>query len=237
MKFIIFLLFVALQLSSYSQTQAIRSMEGTGNGWMNDLMILDVNGQPFKSQYENVEGSPYLFSDWKFASIQLSKGKKLENIKVKIDLCSQEAHFVTTNNVEMVTPNGLVKEIIFDGITIDKKNTYVLRTGYPPIDYQNENNFYQLLVDGHTQFIRSVRKKINAQKNDVSGETIKVFDTYEEYYVFNNGQIKRLKKEKEFVLELLKSQKDKIDLFLKENKTSFKNPDHLIKLFSYYNSL
>ncbi|MFM9910027.1 MAG: hypothetical protein ACKVOW_11785 [Chitinophagaceae bacterium] len=237
MKLLFCLSFLLSLVTGYSQTIPSRSTDGSGNGWMNDLMILDVNGQPFKSPYENVEGSPFLFSDWKFATVLLSQGKKLQNIKVKIDLVSQEAHFVTVNNVEMVTPNGLVREIFFIDSTAGKNIPYKLRTGYPAIDYQNENNFYQLLVDGHTQLLKSVRKKVNAQKNDVSGETIKVLDAYEEYYVFNNGQLKRLKKEKEFVLELLKNQKEKVDLFLKDNKTNFKNPEHLIKLFSYYNSL
>jgi hypothetical protein len=226
-----------MTVCGFSQNQQVRTLDNRGTGWMNDLIISEYNGQPFKSYYKDVQGSPFFFDDWKFADITLSRGKKFEKIKARIDLCSHEAHFVTTNNVEIVTPKGLVTEIImFDSIP-GGVDTFKFKTGFPSIENQNETNFYEVLSDGPAQLLKSTRKKIVEHKDDISGQVEKVFDAYEEYYVFRAGQMRKLKKEKAAVLELLPDQTAKMEEFIKLNKTNFKKTDNLIKLFDFYNSL
>ena len=238
MKQVIFIIFcVVIYSCCYSQNQQIRSIDSQGAGWMNDLIITDYNGVPFKTYYDNVQGYPYLFEDWKFANITLSKGKKFEKIKIRIDICKQEVHFITTNNREIVTPNGLITEVTFIDSAFANVNFFKLRAGFPPIDYQTENNFYQLLSGGRIQLLKSVRKKIIQQKNDVSGESVNIFDRYEDLYIFSNGQIKRLKKDKAFLLDQMNNQAEKMEEYIKANKVNLKNTDNLIRVFDYYNSL
>lgn len=237
MKILITILLVGVNFYSYSQNQVVRTLDNRGTGWMNDLIISDYNGRPFKLYYEGVQGSPFLFDEWKLADITLSKGKKFEKIKARVDLCSQEAHFITRNNVEIVTPNGLVTEIALFDSTTAGMDTIRLKTGFPTIDNQNENNFYELLSDGRAQLVKSIRKKIVEKKNDVSGQVEREFDFYEDYYVFNNGVLKKIRRDKSSVLDLLNDQKVKIEEFIKSNGINLKRADGLIRLFDYYNSL
>lgn len=237
MKIIISLLLVGVSFYSYSQNQVVRTLDSRGSGWMNDLIISDYNGRPFKSYYEGVQGSPFMFDDWKLADIILSRGKKFEKIKARVDLCSQEAHFITRNNVEIVTPYGLVTEIVLFDSSTAGMDTFRLKTGFPAIDNQNENNFYELLSDGRAQLVKSIRKKIVEKKNDVSGQVEREFDSYEDYYFFNNGVLKKIKRDKASVLDLLNDQKVKMEEFIKSNNINLKRADGLIRLFDYYNSL
>ena len=237
MKILISLLLIGVNFYSYSQNQVVRTLDHRGTGWMNDLIMSDYNGRPFKLYYEGVEGTPFMFDEWKLADITLSRGKKFEKIKARVDLCSQEAHFITRNNVEIVTHNGLVTKIVLFDSTTAGIDSFTLKTGFPAIDNQNENNFYELLSDGRAQLVKSIRKKIVEKKNDVSGQVEKEFDSYENYYVFNKGVIKKIKRDKASVLDLLNDQQEKIEEFIKSNNINLKRTDSLIRLFDYYNSL
>src|SRR6185369_8632346 len=96
---------------------------------------------------------------------------------------------------------------------------------------------YTTLFRSKLSLLRSGTKKIEDQKSDMSGETKKVFKTYEELYVQQAGTMKRIKKEKSVVLDMMADQKDKIESFAAAQKINFKNTDSLKKLFNYYNTL
>ena len=65
--------------------------------------------------------------------------------------------------------------------------------------------------------LKSIRKTIAVNKNDLSGEIEKQFNTYEDYYVFSNNKMKRLKKDKDFILGIVSGKKDQMEIFIKEN--------------------
>jgi hypothetical protein len=237
MKFILSLLITGVHFYCCAQIVPDRTLDNSGPGWMNDLILTDHNGQPFKLSYEGVQGSPYFLPAWKTATIFLNQGKKFEKIKTRIDLYAQEAHFITANDVEAVTPNGLVTSILLFDSTAEGEHRYLFKTGYPAIDNQNTNNFYLVLADGPLQLLQSIRKKINEKKDDISNQTTREFDTYTDYYYFTAGGIKKFKKDKAFILELLSNQKTKVEEFIQKNNTSFRNIDSIVKLFLFYNSL
>ncbi len=76
-----------------------------------------------------------------------------------------------------------------------------------------------------------------SQKNDLSGEVDKQFNTYVDYYVFSKNKIQRLKKEKDFILKIVSLKKDKFEEFIKEHSIDFKNINDIIILLNFYNSL
>ena len=56
-------------------------------------------------------------------------------------------------------------------------------------------------------------------------------------YMYSDGAMKRLKKDKSSVLELMTDQKEKMDAFVAAQKINFKNAESLKKVFDYYNSI
>ena len=208
---------------------------GSKENYSSEVTITDVHGRPFKNNYPDVKGSPFFLDKWSYSVVKLENGIKYDSIEVRLDLSQQELHYMNANNVEMIFFERYVKEIEFFDSSQGKN--YKFQTGFPAIDNQDQNNFYQVLSEGSVSFLKSIRKNISVNKNDISGEVEKQFDVYEDYYVFFNNQMKRLKKEKEFILKILLERKDAVETFLKTNTINFRNMNDLIKLFNFYNSL
>jgi len=127
--------------------------------------------------------------------------------------------------------------MIFTDSSSAKLQKYVFRSGFPAIDEQTINSFYQVLTEGNITMLEFFRKKILQRKNDVSGEITKEFETYEEYYVFLDNQMTKLKKDKDFILSLTKAKEKEVQSYLATNKVNFKKWNDVQSLFSYYNSL
>ena len=201
------------------------------------ISITDIYGRPVQDIIINVEGSPYFIDSFWYADILLSDVKVFENIKMRIDLYNHEAHFITGDQKEIIAEPGLIKDIIISDSVDGKWIFFHFKTGFPPIDKNHAKHFYQVLSNGEIQFLKLIKKEIVETKNVMTLEIRKQIVQYEEYYIFRNGEIKKLKKEKEFVLELLKYRDKKIEEYLKDKKMNFKNITMLTSLFNYYNSL
>ena len=202
------------------------------------LTIVDKNGRPFLRESDNtdIEGSPYLIEGFRYANVTLNKGVVYENIKVKLDICNNEAHVIGDDQKEMIVQDGLISEILLTDSANGKVIFYKFQTSFPDIDKNGIYSFYQVLSGGNIQFLRSIKKEIVQTKDVMSGEVKKEFVQYEEYYVYNYGIMLRLKKEKEFVLDLFDDEKEKISEYLKNKKMNYKSINMLTELFDYYNS-
>jgi len=222
----------------FQQVSAQSGVETRTNGSGTSMAIIDMNGKPFRNNnYADVEGTPFLNDKWQLADLVLNNGKKLMQVRARINEVSNEVHFLSVNDEEFSTPAGLVKEIRFSDSSETPVQSSLYQSGFPPIDGMNEQNFYEVISAGKLSLLRSGTKKIEDQKSDMSGETKKVFKSYEEFYVQQAGTMKRIKKEKSAVLELMADQKDKIESYAAAQKINFKNTDSLKKLFNYYNTL
>jgi hypothetical protein len=237
----IFIFFIIIHHSAsflFSQnTPASRPKVGEvlkRESYPSQLNITDADGRPFKNNYPDVKGSPFFIEDWTYSSMLLNNGATYERIKIRLDVCNQEVH-VMKNDIEIVIVPGYIKTVdLFDSV---RSKHYKFKSGFPKIDNQNTNNFYQVLCEEPISLLKSIRKTIAVNKNDLSGEIEKQFNTYEDYYIFSNNKMKRLKKEKDFILSIVSGKNDKLELFFKENDINFKNINDLIKLFDFYNSL
>ena len=114
---------------------------------------------------------------------------------------------------------------------------YRFQTGYPEIDNLNRNNFFQVLSDGKVTLLKSSIKKINKTKNEMSGEISSQFDIYEDHYLYVKYEMKRVKKDKEYILNLLADKRKELETYLTIQKLNFKSMDSIKKLIDYYNSL
>jgi hypothetical protein len=205
--------------------------------WSDQIFISDVDGRPIKNNYGDVSGSPYFMGEYKYGSITLTTGRTFVNVKVRIDLASQETYFVSTNGVEAMISAGNVKEISFADTTADGIKSYLFKTGFPDIDRQSSRHFYLILAEGKCSYLKSIIKRVSERKSELSGEIAKDFETSEEYYFFANGQMKRVKRDKDFVLTELADKKAELDKYVQTNKLNLKNQEHIAKLVAYYNSL
>jgi hypothetical protein len=200
--------------------------------------IYDINGRPFKNtDYNDVSGTPFLNDAWRPAELALTDGRKMSGVNVRINAFTNEVHFLTTNNDEFATPSGLVRSIKFADSTQQPGVVIVYQCGFPAVDYQKTESFYEVISAGKLPFLKSFTKNIDERRNELSGERSRQFQTYEILYVFQNGAMKRLKKDKSFVLEMMADQKEKVDAYITSEKINFKSVESLKKLFDFYNGI
>ena len=149
-----------------------------------------------------------------------------------------EFHFLNKDNIEIALFKGYVKSVRFyDGIPgMDGANTE-FQTGFPPIDQQDENSFYQVVCKGKIILLESLRKVISQEKNGFSGEIRKEYVSYEDYYTWDGKGMERVKKDKSAFLGLLADQQSKVGDYINTNHLKLKSVDEVRRVIDYYNSL
>jgi hypothetical protein len=202
------------------------------------VSIFDNNGQPFRNPEDDVSGSSFFLADWKYGRIRLHDSTGYDHIRIRLNLQTQEVHFLNKNNTEMALPKGFVIGIILqDSQAVGGPAAYTFQAGFPSIDNQDRNNFYRVLADGRLELLESIRKVIVTNKNAMSGEEKKEINEYTDYYLFSAGALKKMKKDKAFLLTAMDDKKDKVAAYAADNKLNFKSIDDIGQIIRYYNAL
>ncbi len=202
--------------------------------WDDQFIILDKNGGSFHSYYDGVDGHPFYVEGFKKSTIKLVSGQSFSNVIARLDIFKQTVQIKLNGDTVRTILEGNIAEVTFSD-TIQQV-TYTFRTGYPGIDNLTRSNFYQVVSDGKVEMLKSSVKKINKLKNDMTGELTSQFDTYEDYYLYVKYEMKRLKKDKEYILGLLSDKRKQLDEYVLQQKINFKSIESIKKLIDYYNS-
>lgn len=232
-SYFLFLSLVYLNLSALSQGK----LGADRISWDDQFIIVDKNGGSFHSYYEGIEGNPFFNENFRSSKIKLVSGLEFSNVIARLDLYKQIIQIkLNGDTVKMVLPGNIIEVTFYDTIK-SQPYEYIFQTGYPEIDNLNRNNFYQVLSDGKVTLLKSSIKKINKIKNEMSGETSSQFDIYEDHYLYVKYEMKRVKKDKEYILNLLADKRNELEIYITNQKLSFKSIDSIKKLVDHYNTL
>jgi hypothetical protein len=199
--------------------------------------VFDKGGKAFVNPAPDVAGFPFLFNDWKYGTLVLSNNRKYDTVKVRLNIYSQQVHFLTHEQLEIAVDKGYIRELLLPDPKTGMPAKMDFRNGFPAVDAQDVNSFYQVLAKGKITLLLSVRKIIAQEKDEMSGEVRKEYRTYEDYYAFDGKTMQRIKKDKSFIENLLADKKDKIDAFITENKLKLRSADEIQKVIEFYNTL
>ena len=182
-------------------------------------------------------GTPYFNEEYKYANIKLKKGRSFNNVKTRIDLLNLTTYFLTSNGIEINIEAGNIKEITYADTTLLGIILYKFQTGFPSFEKQTENNIYLVLSEGRCTYLELITKKVTETKNNFSGGTVYDYETFEDYFLFLNGELKRVKKDKDFILTELADKKPLLIEFIQTNKLNLKKPENITRIINYYNTL
>jgi len=232
---------LGLQLTCAAQgSQGNQQNSGNQGGFSylsRSIRVSDATGSTFLNPYHDVTGSPYLNDGWTHAAMRLNNNAIVSDLRVRLDLKSQQWHFLDSGNIERVVPVGLVTEVLLDDSSGTDVKTADFRSGFPPVDSRKTNDFYRVLSTGKILLLYSMVKVIKEDKDEMAGTVQKEFTLYEEYYLFNDGKMWRVKKDKSQVLNQLIDKKEKMQTFIEENRFKLKSIDELRQVIDYYNTL
>lgn len=183
---------------------------------------------------QEVGGSPFMTEDYQTGSIQIGENKIVTNIPVKFNIFSnavmveKDGQDMRLESFQIVSYNltgndGTIKHII-------------LRQGYPEIDNHTEKSVYQVLSMGsNVHLIKFLSQKVEdaATLGDYSRREIV---TTQQLYVYTpGGEIKRIKANKQSLVEALPTLSAKIDEVVSTNKLNLKSESDIAELVEALN--
>ena len=234
MKRILLLIFLFCLQWSFGQV----GFKNSNVGRVMDLA--DLDGHSLLKKYDPaLTGSPFINEDWVSAKLTLSRGKEVGPLPIKLNIESNELHFIDSTGKELIVADGLVKKIdCIDYYTKDSTR-YIFKSGYPSADGQNENFFYQVFTEGRIELLARKFKYIRTERNDLTGDVSKSFvDGAAVLYVYAYGIMRPLKSNKNFIATLWDENKQpEMNKYISDNKISLKKTSDLIKLLNYYNGM
>jgi hypothetical protein len=229
--FVVFLLYCQL---SFGQL----GFKDSNVGRLIDLT--DLEGHSLLKKYDPaITGSPFINDKWVPAKVTLSHGKEIGPLQIKLNIESNELYFLDSTGKELIAAEGLIRKVDCIDYYVKDSVRYIFKTGYPRIEEQTENYFYQVFTEGRIELLAKKFRYIRSEKNDLTGDMSKSFvDGLTVLYVYAYGVIQPFKANKTFVATLWEENKQEVmNKYISANKINLKKTYDLIKLFSYYDSL
>ena len=195
------------------------------------IFLRDANGLDIRSKSASIENASYLFHPDYLKSLYTRAGKLKSDAKYKLILQENRLFYMEADgsDMEVVSP---IYRIEFE---MPNGTTTVFEKGFDVVDNLNQNNFYQVLVDGKAKLLLDTKFATETKMVYGTG-AVTTTDKLINYYGAFGTKIIKVSKE-ENILSLMEDKVAEMTAFIKKEKTKFKRQADLEKLFNYYNQL
>jgi hypothetical protein len=174
----------------------------------------------------------FLRREWTRGNVKFRNGQEANNILMLFDVHSNKLYFMQGDvAMEFLHP---IQEFLI-GLIVGKDTAgTIFRSDYPTVDTHTGETFYEVIVDGDIQLLRCRAKSVGLYRdNDVPEQ--KRTTEKEQYYVYHEGQMVKIKKDKDDIVKALPKLADKINAIIEKERLKFKNEDSMRKLFTALN--
>lgn len=207
------------------------------NNLFGQLMNIPTIGNEVlrETRYSDVEGSPYLFSEWKTGVIFDNAGREYPNRLIKYDEYKDQLELNQDGSVLLLN-SGLYPKfsISFLKEGSDKFFTKVFKTGYKVEGYK-PSQYFEVLYEGSSIFLKKAKiNYIDETVNSYGTSTrIKRFTTDTRYFIIDSsGTSTEIKLKKSSLLEALKQDRVKAEKYIDGNKVKVKSEQDVIEILS-----
>lgn len=194
------------------------------------------NTSKFRLPYSSVKGSPFFKDEFLWASFYDTKGNLSGRQKAKINLASQEIHFIGEKEMEYIAPIGLAHKVVL--LHEDKADTLaVFVRQVPGLQYNLKSltDYVQQLTFGEAVLYKHTKRYVASADS--------MFGTLKRYYFAStNNYFLKLGADAEFINKLsvnalLSLLPDSAGLpdWVKKNKINIRKEEDLIALIEHWN--
>ncbi len=195
-----------------------------------------VDGMVKGMRYADISGTPFVFGDWRKATIYDLGLHPIATIKVKYNSYSDQIHFLDEKETELVANKEIIKKVILLYDSADGSKEIVLEKGFTDSkSILRAHQFVQVLNEGKVQLLKQNTNKI-IQKDSLFA-TLKVNTFSENTYYFlkyTPTSVEKLRKLDQAELYALLPNKAIIEDYSKK-KSKLKNEKDFIDFLNYYN--
>lgn len=202
--------------------------------WNLNILFTDVQGRPFANLYQGIEGSAYLFPEFKRAQLETRTGKFFDSVNVSLDLYHHELHMIWQGK-EMVAQDGLVHWLSIRDTINGTPTEYIFQSGFPSVDKNLSTHFYQVLTAGTYSLLLYRKMELEKTTDVMSGLTQERFVPVEQLYVYDGKSIRRFQRDLSFLEQLFQDWLVLFRDYWRSYKINMRNRDQLIQLFEAMN--
>jgi hypothetical protein len=201
------------------------------------ITIYDAKGALIpEGNYTNIEGTPYLHSEWLKGMLTLANEKSYNHMRMKYDEVKDKV-YVEGANHEMIALVDKVKdfnlEFPVDGTVVNRH----FKNGYLNIPGTAADAYFEVLAEGKTSLLKRSSKIIQENKEFNSATITKFFTESIRYYLYTGGRGIQVKKDKKALLAALGNKQTELEAYIKDQKLNLKTDADVVKLIVYYNTL
>jgi hypothetical protein len=177
-----------------------------------------------KLTYADVEGSAFWDDNWNPAIIYFNNGAKAKINQAKLNLYTDEIHYLNSVGVELAIENQGITRLVF----LNKNNlTQPIASFAKLMNHVSGNGtgYYKVLNAGQFQLILLQKQYVKTSPYDpLLGKSVSNFYSKKNYAIYNEGKIIPLEDlNKKSLQAALSNDVSTLDLFMKENKYKMKS--------------
>ncbi|HEV7329930.1 MAG TPA: hypothetical protein VGN63_02725 [Flavisolibacter sp.] len=183
---------------------------------------------PDEEKVEDVQTN-FVLQNWRTGTVTFRNTTDKAVVPLIFDVYGNMLYFLSGNSIlEFANP---VKEFTIP--VIAKKDTIYLhyRSGYPAVDKNGNETFYEILVDGKFQLLRCKAKTIALYKERDIPEEQRDYSKELFYTLLPNGKMVLVKKDKDYLLKEMSEYADRIREIIADQKLKLKDEAQLKSLF------
>lgn len=203
------------------------------------LFVRNRQGDQFMSKTGgSVEGSPYFPANYSFAVIKLPNGNNYEKPRARLGLIDNVIYFIGDDSSEMMVGADVKKVEFFNYVEGIKMPGSFFQAGFAAVDKQTDRTFYQVLDSGKVKLLKHLLVTYSDERPFNSAVTTRVFKTTETLYSsLPDGQMVKVAKNKEAIINILAGKKQQVEAFINSKGYKCKKEQEIIAVFNYYNTL
>ena len=197
-----------------------------------------VGGNPFSmAKYAKVtEGSPFFKDEWMKGSVIVKSGDQYDNQLLRLDLISNELHYLDSTGQEMITTEKVVEVILKDTLS-GKQYRFVYSSAIAvPKSERPVTGWYQLLSMGSANLFCKFQKEIVDTRPYGAATYDETIKTTSLYFLAYKEIFYRIKKIKD-VPDILTDKRTELNNYINSKDLSGKSESDYKNLIEYYNSL
>ena len=159
---------ITLLVSFFAVIAAYTQSAFDHNDFQMNVKVTGVDGRPFENPDVDVEGTQFFIADWKYGSMKLFNNGVFNHVLVRMNLQSQQVHYIDENDKELYIPAALLRELFIYDTVNGHPVVYDFQSGFPVFEKQNEYSYYLVLSSGKMKLLKYTQKEIKEESGNFS---------------------------------------------------------------------
>ena len=213
--------------------------------WWILLLVFESSTAQFPSEddaersrgkrFEGIQGNPYLKDEWSDGKIIFSSGRILNQFKLKFDCVNNKLLLKFSGST--FAAESKVKEFMIYQKEGRRTDSMLFRKGFPSFGLGNNETFYRVLSEGKVMLLKLYTKNILEEKQMPTSNVQRRFVEQESFFIFREGVMYEIRKEKGSLPEILTDRSEEIKKFIAENQLKMRSEEDFAKVVNKYNKM